>query len=305
MTFTCQRCRQPLYIDNSAAMSTYDLITHSTALAALPSPAPSSSSSAPPALSAADKYNGKGKGRASSSSSAYGLASSPAHVEPLSRVTVHKPSASTTSSSSTQLLGPGESFVVLSGEQQRALAAQQSQSQVRLHSQHHGGHASSSSSTTTPTTTTAAAIAGADGDEQEAGTHSARLAQLARLFDVLSLQTNVDQPLCSDCGEQLVRLMQRELDDAKRERDRLIAFDKDCARRAHAAVEAFPAAKGDKDEALRLSRDALRKDIVKLGKAEKHALEELASVQRERDEVEEQVRQLEKEEEELTRQERE
>ncbi|GAA5908235.1 hypothetical protein JCM5296_000420 [Sporobolomyces johnsonii] len=120
-----------------------------------------------------------------------------------------------------------------------------------------------------------------------------RLTQLSHLSALLSSSSSVDHPLCTECIEVLLQLMAKELDEGKKERDRLGAFEKDVAKR--------------RDEAQRdgsvVAREALEKDIAKLKKAEQHAITELKSVEAQKDALEAERLALDEEEAELAREE--
>ncbi|GAA5881413.1 hypothetical protein JCM1840_007561 [Sporobolomyces johnsonii] len=120
-----------------------------------------------------------------------------------------------------------------------------------------------------------------------------RLTQLSHLSALLSSSSSVDHPLCTECIELLLQLMAKELDEGKKERDRLSAFEKDVAKR--------------RDEAQRdgsvVGREALEKDIAKLKKAEQHAIAELKSVEAQKDALEAERLALDEEEAELAREE--
>lgn len=58
-----------------------------------------------------------------------------------------------------------------------------------------------------------------------------KLKQLNELNRLLTTSTSIDHPLCGDCIEQLLTLMNQQLDDCKRERDRLLLFERDTQKR--------------------------------------------------------------------------
>jgi hypothetical protein len=77
-----------------------------------------------------------------------------------------------------------------------------------------------------------------------------RLTQLSHLHHLLSSKTSVDHPLCAECMETLLALMGRELDEARKERDKLIAFE-------HEAIK-------KQEEGTGKEKEVLEKDIFKV-----------------------------------------
>ncbi|GAA5987815.1 hypothetical protein JCM10908_007226 [Rhodotorula pacifica] len=95
--------------------------------------------------------------------------------------------------------------------------------------------------------------------------------------------TGLSHPLCTECTELLFDLMTRELDSLKKERDRLIGFEKDVMKRREETVrqlKAVAAAAAPAGSASEVDiKEALEKDIAKLRKAESHAIAELKAVE--------------------------
>ncbi|GAA6042879.1 hypothetical protein JCM8097_007207 [Rhodosporidiobolus ruineniae] len=115
------------------------------------------------------------------------------------------------------------------------------------------------------------------------------LAHLSHLYSLLSSSSSVDHPLCTECAESLVALLGAELEQGKKERDRLVAFEKEVLRR--------------RDEAKRQgqpvgvkAREALEKDIAKLKRAEQHDIAELKTVEARKQALEAEKRALDEEE---------
>lgn len=117
---------------------------------------------------------------------------------------------------------------------------------------------------------------------------SRRLHQLDELNRALSASTGFDHPLCGECIESLLTLMNRELDDCKRERDRLLLFERDTQKR--------------KEEGS-FSKEQAEKDIAKLSKAEVQAVDELLSLERSKNALEAERAALDEEEAQLEREE--
>lgn len=129
-----------------------------------------------------------------------------------------------------------------------------------------------------------------DGDDAAANSSSnsnnslqAHLAQLSNLYALLSLPpssassatstsagggTGLSHPLCTECTELLFELMTRELDALKKERDRLLGFEKDVHKRRDEVLKqlkvANPAAAGGKGPGELELKEALEKDIAKV-----------------------------------------
>ncbi|BGP48944.1 Vacuolar protein sorting-associated protein atg6 [Rhodotorula kratochvilovae] len=270
---SCQRCRQPLafpaaslpsphppphpvQIDESIAAlspSTYDLLSASDRI---PNP---------PARPSGGGLRGTGAATQPRTGRVppglqplYGIAQRyPVPRTTIQRVTV--PSSSSSSSSTApapvpppRALGPAESFVVLTDSVLRPPSA--------LTSSALPAASSSSAAGADPSSTAAPPLL------------TPHLAQLNALYTLLSSSSSVDHPLCTECIEVLLALLARELDEGKKERDRLIGFEKDVLRRRDEARKAA----GGKDVDL---REALERDIAKLRKAESHAIAELKAVE--------------------------
>ncbi|GAA5971095.1 hypothetical protein JCM11641_004144 [Rhodosporidiobolus odoratus] len=123
-----------------------------------------------------------------------------------------------------------------------------------------------------------------------------RLSQLSHLYTLLSSTSSIDHPLCTECTEIFLALMQKELDEGKKEKDRLAAFEREVnKRREDAKREGAPTG-----EALRTQLD---KDIVKLKKAEAHAISELTLVEAKKAELADEANRLDEEESELAKEE--
>lgn len=109
---------------------------------------------------------------------------------------------------------------------------------------------------------------------------SHHLRSTVRLFNLLSTRTDIDHPLCAECTQILLRTLQKQLDETKNERDGYIAFEK--------AVR-----KEREREAQGLSREDTEKRIEKLKQEEQLAIEELKEAEREREQLDEELRLLE------------
>ncbi|GAA5844537.1 hypothetical protein JCM9279_006339 [Rhodotorula babjevae] len=312
-TGSCQRCRQPLAFpaassspgapsttrtqpgahESIAALSpsTYDLLSASDRL---PPPSPHHPSPAPPPPRAPTRTRVP-----PNLEPLYGIATrhpvqraNPLHPQPRHLAV---PSSSSSSSTSTtaprppppappalpRSLGPAESFVVLTDSVLRPpnpLAFAPSHAAAS-----HDPTSSSSSSTATTT----------GGPSLLLTPH---LSQLSHLYSLLSSTSSVDHPLCTECVEVLLALLATHLDDLKKERDRLVGFDKDVQRRRDEAVKQA----GGKEVDL---REQLERDITKLRKAESHAVAELKAVEQRKDDLAHERAQLDAEEAQLAQEE--
>ncbi|PFH53758.1 hypothetical protein AMATHDRAFT_170990 [Amanita thiersii Skay4041] len=102
----------------------------------------------------------------------------------------------------------------------------------------------------------------------------------ARLFNLLSSRTDIDHPLCAECTQTLLSALQRQLDEAKKERDGYLAFEKEVRK--------------ERDrESQGLSKEEAEKRIEKLKLEEQMAIEQLKEAEREREQLEEELRLLE------------
>ncbi|GAA6025956.1 hypothetical protein JCM8202_004283 [Rhodotorula sphaerocarpa] len=216
------------------------------------------------------------------------------------------------------LLGPQDSFVVLSDSvfqpppASGGIISGSRPLQQPPQSQSIGtaGHAPSQQGQPTrpddPNGGAAAHSASTDG----ADSLQSHLAQLSALYTLLSTSptaggpssrtgssgggsggggTGLAHPLCTECTELLFELMTRELDALKKERDRLVGFEKEVTRKRDEAAKArAAAAAGQGDEAGggagagasgEQLKESLERDIAKLRKAEAHAIAELKAVE--------------------------
>ncbi|GAA6055771.1 hypothetical protein JCM3770_004793, partial [Rhodotorula araucariae] len=255
-TGTCQRCRQPLSFP--AALPTAAAATATataTATGQIDESVHALSPSTYDLLSASDRFPPlapRGTARVPPAlQPLYGIAARhPVHRAAVQRVAVPSPAPP-------RSLGPAESFVVLTDSVLRpasALAARPAAAPT-------GTAPAPSTSTSTSQAATAAPPL-----------LSPHLAQLNALYALLSSSSSVDHPLCTECIEVLLALVARELDQGKKERDRLVGFEKDVLRRREEARKAA----GGTDVDL---RQALERDIAKLRKAESHAIAELKAVE--------------------------
>ncbi|KAK4054376.1 Vacuolar protein sorting-associated protein atg6 [Microbotryomycetes sp. JL221] len=297
----CQKCRQPLtFGDESLATlsrSTYDLLTASER-----QPAHAGATLASATTTTATVKHPIGLDRlAPAQRAVYDVAQADRlSSNATARVTVpglpQQHAASLANSPfSAHTRGPAESFVVLDHVAQSLAALPATNQVARLYKPN--------SASATQASTVAATALSSSSQQQHASfvnnhedlDHSIaaplipRIAQLSNLYQLLSSKSSIDHPLCTECIEQLLTIMAKQLDEGKKERERLLAFEKDFAKR--------------KDEGLVQTKEALMKEIAKYKKAERQAVEELKVVEAQRDELDKQKTQLDEEEAQLAQEE--
>ncbi|KNZ77752.1 Beclin-1-like protein [Termitomyces sp. J132] len=108
---------------------------------------------------------------------------------------------------------------------------------------------------------------------------SHHLRSTARLLNILSSRTDIDHPLCAECTQILFQNLERQLDETRRERDGYIAFEKE-VRKEREKEEQGP------------SQEETEKKIEKLKHEEHLAIEQLKEAERERQQLDEELRQL-------------
>lgn len=109
---------------------------------------------------------------------------------------------------------------------------------------------------------------------------SHHLRSTARLFSLLSARTEIDHPLCAECTQILLTTLQRQLDETKKERDGYIAFDKEVRKEREKDVQG-------------LTKEEADKKVEKLKTEERLAIEQLKEAERERQQLDEELRLLE------------
>ncbi|KAF9010583.1 autophagy protein Apg6-domain-containing protein [Cyathus striatus] len=120
----------------------------------------------------------------------------------------------------------------------------------------------------------------AEPDHPNPSPLSHHLRTTARLFSVLSANTNVDYPLCAECANSLRAKMEKELSEIKKERDGYIAFEKEIR-------------KERERENQGMTKEEMQKKIEKLTQEEQLVIEQLKEAERERDQLDEELRLLE------------
>jgi beclin 1 len=112
---------------------------------------------------------------------------------------------------------------------------------------------------------------------------SHHLRSTARLFNLLSTRTEIDHPLCAECTQILLTNLQRQLDETKKERDGYIAFEKEVR-------------KERERESQGLTREDAEKKIEKLKLEEALVIEQIKEAEREREQLDSELHQLEMDE---------
>jgi beclin 1 len=251
----CQRCSQPLRLDASLSQglgqSAFDMIASSLPEAST-SYAPSATS-ASPLSRLPSALQSAYTNRSGPAASRKVVAAPPGRVQP--SLAAARPSWPNGP--------PAESYVLLSDSQVRPPAA---------------------------------SVAGkgkqAEGEGQEdygPRSLSKDLARTHALFDLVSAHSDIDHPLCTECGAVLAALMDRQLADAKRERERYLAYERDLA---GALSSTAGKGKGNAD----VERGRMEKEIRRLEAEEAQAIEDLKAAERERVKLDEELAALELEE---------
>ncbi|KAH0588844.1 hypothetical protein H2248_004638 [Termitomyces sp. 'cryptogamus'] len=256
----CQQCKEPLSLDSSLidlSPSTYDMIT-----ATLP---PSYSQRqatgvttvpSPSSFSAIDAWKRAYNDNASSNTL-------------FPRVQGKQPQRSGVVSNSPM---PNESFVLLQGSVIRDIPPSVPSSvPSSIHSKKR-----SSKTRRIPVDVQAVTQFEPDHDPSPLSHH---LRSTARLLNILSSRTDIDHPLCAECTQILFQNLERQLDETRRERDGYIAFEKE-VRKEREKEEQGP------------SQEETEKKIEKLKHEEHLAIEQLKEAERERQQLDEELRQL-------------
>ncbi|KAK0212902.1 beclin 1 protein [Desarmillaria ectypa] len=258
----CQQCKEPLQLDASLvdlAPSAYDMIVTS---------APTAQSSSHGRLtSEADK-----------------LAALPADSTVKSAWQKSKSSALSSLSPRAQgklsehgALSPHESFVLLQDSMIRNIPSSPSSPRPKK-----GLMKARSSPSKSPTSSPLKPAL----DQPNPSPLSHHLRSTTRLFNFLSSRTEIDHPLCAECTQILLTSLQCQLDETKKERDGYIAFEKEIK-------------KEREREGRGMTKEEAERKIDKLQGEERLAIEQLLEAEREREQLDEELRLLELEEKDL------
>ncbi|KAH8119162.1 APG6-domain-containing protein [Phellopilus nigrolimitatus] len=261
-SYVCQKCRQPLQLDASLAdlsPSSYDLLASTLA-----------SPPARPPASGADRLN---------------QLSAPANVKNTWKrvVSAQSDSPSPSSSSLSQRLlakQPNESYVFLQDSVVQKIPSPAPSgrmgrvSSVGSHDFNHARSPKPQQRNTRP-----------PGPLHSASSPlSHKVKSTNKLFSLLSTRTDIDHPLCTECTDNLLKNLNEQLKDTMRERDGYIAFEKELKKE-----------KQREDELM----EEVERRIERLKEEEKLAIEDLREAQREKEDLEEELRALELEEKEV------
>lgn len=102
-------------------------------------------------------------------------------------------------------------------------------------------------------------------------------------MNLISSRTDVDHPLCAECTHLLLTSLTRQLDETKKERDGYIAFEKEVRKEKER----------EKDG---LTPQEAEKRIAKLSQEEKSVITQLKDAEKERQQLEAELKALELEE---------
>lgn len=120
---------------------------------------------------------------------------------------------------------------------------------------------------------------------------SHHLRSTLRLYSLLSSKTEVDHPLCDECTHLLIKLLNRRLEDMKKERDMYIGAEKELRKELQKDMTESSKFGSSKAESER--------QIGALKEEEERATEDVRIAQRESERLEAELRALELEEKEL------
>lgn len=112
---------------------------------------------------------------------------------------------------------------------------------------------------------------------------SHHLRSTLRLFNLLSSRTELDHPLCAECTQSLLETLTKQLEETKKERDGYIAFEKEVRKEKEREREGPSKAEVDSK-------------IEKLKDEERIAIEQLKAAEKERIQLEDELKALELEE---------
>ncbi|RDB24729.1 Beclin-1-like protein [Hypsizygus marmoreus] len=264
-TIVCQQCKEPLQLDASLidlAPSAYDMI-----VATLPPSPPTyarqplgSPRSTQPSTTSVAKSAWQRSRTASTSSKSPSLSTRAQGKQP------QRGSAALNSPL------PGESFVLLQDSVIRNIP-----SPIPSPTRSKKGALKSTNTPIKPLDTQAAKQFEPDHDPTPISHH---LRSTARLFNILSTRTEIDHPLCAECTQILLTTLQRQLDETKKERDGYIAFEKEVR-------------KERERDGQGLTKEEADKKIGRLKGEERTAIEQLKEAERDREQLDEELRLIE------------
>jgi beclin len=102
----------------------------------------------------------------------------------------------------------------------------------------------------------------------------------------MSSRTDIDHPLCAECTHILLSNLERQLEETKRERDGYLAFEREVRKEKEKEKERI-------GKGLAMGKDEAERKIDMLKQEEWVAIEQLKEAEREREQLEEELRSLE------------
>ncbi|KAI8333322.1 autophagy protein Apg6-domain-containing protein [Chlamydoabsidia padenii] len=123
---------------------------------------------------------------------------------------------------------------------------------------------------------------------------SHRLKVATLLFDVMSSKSNVDHPMCQECTDMMLESLERQLNDVGRERDCYLDFLKKIKQQQPSAISSIEPS---------TDYDQLAAQVERLMKQEQEAQATLDTMHKEKQQLEQTYRDLQQEEKELEKEE--
>ncbi|KAL4073906.1 APG6-domain-containing protein [Scleroderma citrinum] len=264
MNYVCQQCKEPLQLDASLvdlSPSQYDMIT-----ASLP---PSPSSRVKHTMTEAEQLS---QLPSSPTSKAAWQHARQEDARQSVRVQGKQPQRN--------YPAPNESFVLLQDSIINNIPSKEPLSSAPAFTKGVSNPSPTNHSTKGPTSTT---LPQPEPEQLIPTPISHHLRSTMRLFNLLSSRTDIDHPLCAECAQILLSSLQRQLDETKKERDGYIAFEKEVR-------------KEKERESQEMSREEAERKIERLKIEERSILEQLRLAEREKEQLDQEIRALELEE---------
>ncbi|KAI9478225.1 MAG: autophagy protein Apg6-domain-containing protein [Benjaminiella poitrasii] len=272
MSFKCQRCKQPLRIDDSLA--NLDKASADMLIAPLLSEEQHERQ-----IQQANAINASNSLPQPIESHLVGIKLTPTHSSKQNKRESFSP--------------PSESFVVLSRPESTPTVVLNSTSPINLDTSKNITNQTSSETSHNAALTTnlqaAHPVSTSTEDWPRNNTLSHRLKVANRVFQIMSSKSSVDHPMCQECTDILLETLERQMSDVSRERDCYIEFLK--------KVKDSRVTKEEEEE--------LEKQVDELKLAEQEASEELRKLEEEEEKLDKELEALENEMKELDRQEEE
>ncbi|KAF8160746.1 beclin 1 protein [Crassisporium funariophilum] len=256
----CQQCKEPLQIDGSLvdlAPSAYDMI-----VATLPS------------SPTADNTRKQPERNSSESSSASKAAWQRSKSSTLSDKPGVALSSRAVGKQAQRSVLPNESFVLLQDSVIRNIPTSPSPARAKK------GVSKSQSNLSKEGPVVQTEYRTLEQDHASPSPLSHHLRSTARLLNLLSTRTEIDHPLCAECTQILLTNLQRQLDETKKERDGYIAFEKEVRKERERELQG-------------LTKEDAEKKIERLKQEEVFAIEQLKEAEREREQLDLELQQLE------------